>query len=314
VLSDRKHIQLPRIGMIKTHESTRKLSRRLEQGTARILAATISRRADRWYVSFTVEVQCAMPPHNERSTVVGVDAGIRYLAVLSTGPSYISNPRALEQLLPKLRRLDRALARRQLNSKRRARIRRRRARVYARATNVRQDALHKLTTGLAREHGVVVVEKLNLAGMLHNRRLARALADTGMAELRRQLAYKTRWYGAKLVIAGPFYPSSKRCSGCGWTKAKLILAERMFKCEACALVIDRDLNAARNLARLADHVAQSGWETRNARGADVRPGLAWRSAGKREAGIGSDPGQTGTVDAQAPTTRLTATRRRSESR
>ena len=297
VLSDRKHIQLPRIGIIKTHESTKKLARRLEQGTARILAATISRRADRWYVSFTVEVQCAILPHNERSSVVGVDVGIRYLAVLSTGPSYVSNPRALEQLLPKLRRLDRAFARRQLNSKRRARIRRQRARVYARAVNVRQDALHKLTTRLVREHGAVVVEKLNLAGMLHNRRLARALADTGMAELRRQLAYKTRWYGAKLVIAGPFYPSSKRCSGCGWTKAKLVLAERMFRCEACALVIDRDLNAARNLAWLAEHVAQSGWETRNARGADVRTGLTGRSAGKREAGIGSDPSQTGTVDA-----------------
>jgi putative transposase len=133
--------------------------------------------------------------------------------------------------------------------------------------------------------------------MLHNRRLARALGDTGMAELRRQLAYKTRWYGAKLVTADPFYPSSKRCSGCGWTKAKFALAERMFECEACALVIERDLNAARNLARLAEHVAQSGWETRNARGADVSPGLAWRSAGKREAGFGSDPCQTGTVDA-----------------
>ena len=117
--------------------------------------------------------------------------------------------------------------------------------------------------------------------MLHNRRLARALADTGMGELRRQLAYKTRWYGATLVTADPFYPSSKRCSGCGWTKAKFVLAERTFRCEVCALVIDRDLNAARNLARLAEPVAQSGWETVNARGADVRPDMSGRSAVKR---------------------------------
>jgi putative transposase len=313
VLSDRKHVQLPRIGVIKTHESTRKLARRLEQGTARIMAATISRRADRWNVSFTVEIQTAIPSTNEMSSVVGVDVGIRHLAVLSNGPSFVENPRALERRLPRLRRLDQAVARRQPGSKRLARVRRQRARMYARAANIRQDALHTLTTRLAREHGVVVVEKLNLAGMLHNRRLARALADTGMGELRRQLAYKTRWYGATLVVADSFYPSSKRCSGCGWTKAKFILAERTFQCEACALVIDRDLNAARNLARLAESVAQSGWETENARGADVGPGLARQSALKREAGARFFLGETGTVDAQAPTTRLTSIRR-SESR
>lgn len=297
VLADRKHVQLPRIGVIKTHESTRKLARRLEQGSARIVAATISRRADRWYVSFTVEIQANIPSVNGRSSVVGVDVGIRHLAVLSKEPSFIPNPRALEYLLPKVRRLDRVLARRQPNSKRRAQAKRQRARMYARAASVRQDALHKLTSGLARGHGVVVVEKLNLAGMLHNRRLARALADTGMGELRRQLAYKTCWYGATMVVADSFYPSSKRCSGCGWTKAKLALAERTFRCEACALVIDRDVNAARNLATLAQSVAQSDWETQNARGADVGPGVTRRSALKREAGTRFLLGQTGIVGA-----------------
>lgn len=297
VLADRKHVHLPRIGVIKTHESTRKLARRLEQGTARIVAATISRRADRWYVSFTVEIQTNIPSVNGRSSVVGVDVGICHLAVLSNESLFVPNPRALEQLLPRLRRLDRALARRQPNSNRRARAQRQRARMYARAACVRQDALHKLTSRLARGHGVVVVEKLNLAGMLHNRRLARALADTGMGELRRQLAYKTWWYGATLVVADSFYPSSKRCSGCGWTKAKLALAERTFLCEECALVIDRDINAARNLARLAQSVAQSDWETQNARGADVGPGLARRSALKREAGTRFLLDQTGIVGA-----------------
>jgi IS605 OrfB family transposase len=129
--------------------------------------------------------------------------------------------------------------------------------------------MHKLTTSLASEHGIVVVEQLNMAGMLRNRRLARALADAGLAELRRQLGYKTSWYGSRLVIADRFYPSSKTCSACGWVKAKLTLAERTFTCEACGLRIDRDLNAARNLAKLAQHVARSGRETRNARGADI---------------------------------------------
>ena len=303
VLPDRKHIQLPRIGVIKTHESTRKLARRLEQGTARILAATISHRADRWFVSLTVEVQRTIPAGNGKSSVVGVDVGVRHLAVLSTG-AVIPNPRALESSLRKLRRLNRRLARRTPGSQRRNQTRRRLARVHARAANLRRDALHKLTSSLATQHGTIVVEQLNVAGMLRNRRLARAISDAGMGELRRLLAYKTQWYGAALVVADPFYPSSKTCSACGWAKAKLTLAERTFCCEICRLRMDRDLNAARNLAQLVQSVAQSGWETRNARGADQKPQLAGQVAVKREAGTSRRLGKTGTVGAHAPTARI----------
>jgi putative transposase len=294
VLPDRKHVQLPRIGIIRTHESTRKLARRLEQGTARILAATISRRADRWFVSFTVEVQRAIPARNGRASVVGVDVGVRHLAVLSTGQTIV-NPRALEGSSRRLRRLNRELARRRPGSKRRSQSRRRLARVHARAANLRRDALHKLTTSLATQHGTVVIEHLNVAGLLRNRRLARAIADTGMAELRRLLGYKAVWYGCRLVVADPFYPSSKTCSACGWVKAKLTLAERTFCCEVCGLKIDRDLNAARNLARLTKSVAQSGWETPNARGVDVSPGLAGQTTTKREAGTRFCPDKAGTA-------------------
>jgi IS605 OrfB family transposase len=300
VLPARKHIQLPRIGVVRTHESTRKLARRLEQGSARILAATVSRRADRWYVSFTVEVQRAIPASNGKSSVVGVDVGIRHLAVLSTGAT-IPNPRALEGSLRKLRRLNRELARRTPGSRRKNRTSRRLARVHARAANIRRDALHKLTTDLATQHGAVVVEQLNVAGLLRNRRLARAIADTGMAQLRRQLAYKSTWYGSRLVVADPFFPSSKTCSGCGWVKAKLTLAERTFCCEACGLKVDRDLNAAHNLARLVQSVAQSGWETQTARGADQKSQLAGQVAMKREAGAEPGSGETGTVQPQGRT-------------
>jgi putative transposase len=165
---------------------------------------------------------------------------------------------------------------------------------------LRRDALHKLTTSLTTQHDTVVVEHLNVAGMLHNSHLARAVADTGLAELRRQLGYKTIWYGATLVVADRFFPSSKMCSGCGWVKAKLALAERTFQCEACGLWIDRDLNAARNLAKLVESVAQSGWETRNARGADRKPQLAGQVARKREAGTECCSGQSGTADPQGP--------------
>ena len=132
---------------------------------------------------------------------------------------------------------------------------------------------------------------------MRNRPLARALADSGMAELRRLLTYKTRWYGSHLMVADPFYPSSKTCSSCGWVKAKLTLGERNFNCGSCGLLLDRDLNAARNLANLMKNVAQSGWETGNARGADIRPGLAGQTVVKREAGAGSSPDKTGSVDA-----------------
>jgi putative transposase len=304
VLHDRKHVQLPRIGVLKTHESTRKLARRLEQGTARILAATISRTADRWFVSFTVEIQRHVQIDTGKAAVVGVDAGIRHLAVLSTG-RVIPNPKALERSLRKVRRLNRQLHRRKPGSIHRRQTRQRLARVHARAASLRRDALHKLTTALATEHGVLVVEQLNLAGMVRNRHLARALSDSGLAELRRQLAYKTVWYGSRLIVADRFYPSSKTCSACGWVKAKLTLAERTFNCEACGLRIDRDLNAARNLAKLAPHVAQSGWETLNARGADHKTQPTGQVAKKREPSSPVRDGrETGTVGAQAPTALL----------
>jgi IS605 OrfB family transposase len=281
VLPDRQHVQLPRIGILKSHESTRKLARRLEQGSARILAATITRTADRWYVSFTVEVQRAIPQGNGHDTVIGVDVGVRHLATLSTEAT-VPNPRALQRSLRKLRRLNRQLARRKLGSKRRRITRDKLARVHARAANLRRDALHKLTTTLAIDYGTIVIEELNLAGMVRNRHLARALSDVGLAELRRQLTYKTGWYGSRLVVADRFYPSSKTCSACGWVKAKLTLAERTFTCEACGLRLDRDLNAARNLATLTQHVAQSGWETQNSRGADRKTQPAGQVAVKRE--------------------------------
>jgi putative transposase len=196
VLSDRKHVQLPRIGILKTQESTRKLARRLEHGTARILAATVSRTADRWHVSFTVEVERCIPVSNRKPTVVGVDVGVYHLAVLSTGES-VPNPRALESVQRSRRRLQRQWNRqeryrkaagRERPSRRQLRTRQRIARLEARAANIRGHELHQLTTRLVRDYGIIVVEQLNVAGMLNNRRLARVLADAGFGQIRRLLA------------------------------------------------------------------------------------------------------------------------------
>jgi IS605 OrfB family transposase len=287
VLPDRHHVQLPRVGVIRTHESTRKLARRLEQGTARILAATISRQADRWFVSFTVQVQRAERTRRRPEAVVGVDVGIHQLAVLSTGQR-IANPAPLQGALRRLRRLNRRLARRHgprtPDGKRRTpsagwrQTRGQLARAHARVTNLRRDRLHKLTSELAGSYGTVVVEQLNVAGLLRNRRLARRLADAGLAELRRQLGYKMTWAGGRLVQADMFFPSSKTCSGCGHVKAKLPLSVRVFQCDCCGLVVDRDLNAAVNLAKLVDRttVAGSGPETLRARAGITQPLGGWR--------------------------------------
>jgi putative transposase len=305
VLPDRKHVQLPRLGILKTHESTRKLARRIEKDTARVLAATISRTADRWYVSFTVEVERSIPVSNCRPTVLGVDVGVNHLAVLSTGER-VSNPRALESVQRSRRRLQRRWSRRERSrmaegrerpSRRQLRTRRQLARLEARAANIRSNELHQLTKRLVSNHGAIVVEQLNVIGMLRNRRLARVVADAGFGEIRRLLRYKAVWYGATLVVADLFYPSTKTCSGCGAAKGKLPLAQRIFRCEGCGAVIDRDLNAARNLAKLVVDVAGRGPETGNARRVDIRPGLAGLTAVKREAGTGRGPGETGTVGA-----------------
>jgi putative transposase len=255
---DRRHVQLPRIGLVRTHESTRKLARRIGVGTARIRSVTVSCRRGRWQASFSVEIDRADRAPARPAGTVGVDVGITHLAVLSTG-EMVPNPRPLEHAQRRLRRLNRQAARRtgpdrrtgQRPSARWRTTQARIARAHARAANLREDGLHQLTTRLAATYGTVVVEDLNVAGMLKNRRLARKIADAGFGTLRRQLAYKTAWRGGRLAAAGRFYPSSKTCSGCGAVKAKLALSERTYRCPSCGLVLDRDLNAARNLAALA---------------------------------------------------------------
>jgi putative transposase len=261
---DRHHVVLPRLGRLHTHESTRKLARRLEQGTARILSATISRQAGRWYVSFTCQVQRAIGGPRRPAARIGVDVGIRHLAVLSDGRQ-IPNPAPLQQALRQLRRLNRQLARRhgprapdgtpRAPSTGWQQGKQRLGRAHGRVANLRRNHLHHLTGALAASYGVVVVEHLNVAGMLRNHRLARRLADAGFGELRRQLTYKCAWAGGRLVQADTFYPSSKTCSGCGHVKAKLPRSEQTYRCQHCGLACDRDLNAARNLAALVDATA-----------------------------------------------------------
>ncbi|MGC5018445.1 IS607 family element RNA-guided endonuclease TnpB [Micromonospora sp. DT47] len=304
---DRKHVVLPRLGRLKLHESARKLARRVDAKTARILSATVRRDGGRWHVAFCVEVDRADRIPTGPNATVGVDVGLRHLAVLSTG-ELVPNPRHLDTAGLRTRRLLRRMSRRVGPDRRTGRhpsnrweaTRAQVARAHSRVANLRRDGLHKLTTRLASEYGTIVIEDLNVAGMLRNRRLARHIADAGFAELRRQLAYKTRWYGGRLILADRWYPSSKTCSGCGTVKAKLALSERTYTCTTCGLALDRDLNAARNLAALAREVTTAGSGSVAGRGANRKTRSSGQRAMKRQPGA-AKAGQTGTVPPQGGT-------------
>ncbi|QUH00784.1 transposase [Saccharopolyspora erythraea] len=268
--SDRRHVKLPRIGTVRTHESTRKLARHVGRGTARIRSATVPYQSGRWFVSFSVEIARTDPAPAQPHTAVGVDLGVKSLAVLSTG-EIVPNPKHLEVSQRELRRLQRQASRRvgpdrRANQKPSNRWRKTQARIeklHTRIANARRDELNKLTTHLVRTHGAIVLEDLNVSGMMRNRRIARHVAGVGMAEIRRQIEYKAAWAKVHCHIADRWYPSSKTCSDCGGVKAKLRLSERTFTCDRRGMSMDRDLNAARNLAALVETSSHSWWATEN---------------------------------------------------
>lgn len=261
--ADGRHVTLPRLGTIRTHEPTVKLLDRIQAGTARILSATVRHERGRWFVSFQAEVKRDLVRVTRPDVAVGIDLGVKTLAVMADSTGEIRtapNPGHYDRAREQLRRASRVVSRRQgpdrrtgqQPSKRWEKANAQRNKVHHRVANLREDALHKLTTAVAAEYGTVVAEDLNVAGMLRNRRLARQIADAGFGEIRRQLDYKTRQrHATRLVVANRWYPSSKTCSRCGAVKAKLPLHVRTYECDACALIIDRDDNAALNLAALA---------------------------------------------------------------
>ena len=263
---DGRHVRLPRVGVIRTKETTTSLLAQIDTAGARVLSVTVSEQAGRWFASFTTQVE-RQASSRAGSGPVGVDVGVKHLAVVSTG-EMVANPKHLSRCARRQARMQAQLSRRRgpanapRASKRWQATKARLARTHRRAANARADGLHKLTTRLARTHTVIVVEDLNVAGMTAaapgRRRpkagLNRAVLDVAPGELRRQLDYKTAWYGSALVVADRWYPSSKTCSRCKTVKAKLSVAERVFCCDHCGLVIDRDLNAAINLACLVETI------------------------------------------------------------
>jgi len=208
----------------------------------------VSREPDgRWYVTFTVDT-VQPEPLPETGHAVGVDHGVKDFAVTSDGEK-IANPRHLDRKARNLTRYQRRLAHRKVRS-------------------ARRDFLHRASTRLVRENDIIVIEDLNVSGMVRNRRLARAISDCGWGEFRRQLEYKCERARHELVVIDRWYPSSKTCSACGHLLAGLSLSTRHWTCPSCRARHDRDINAAKNI--LAAGLAVARGSPGDACGADVR--------------------------------------------
>ena len=235
IVSNNK-IQVPKLGILKTYE-------RLPQVQPK--SVTISRQADRWFISFRIEIESKT---SSLDSAVGVDLGVKNLATLSTG-EVIAGAKSYKKYEYKLRRLQWLNRHKLIGSSNWKKAQIQIARLHRKIANIRKDTLHKLTTILAKNHGVIVIEDLNVSGMLANHKLAKAISDMGFYEFRRQLEYKCQLYGSKLVIVDRWFPSSKTCSNCSVKKETLSLGERVFKCDSCGFECDRDLNAAINLSK-----------------------------------------------------------------
>ena len=239
-------VHVPKLGWVNMAEKLR--------FNGKIMSARITSKAGRWYISIVVEVPIKTDAsRNNRHCMqkhksVGIDLGINKLATLSTGEVF-ENQKVLRQQLSKLKRLNRQLSRQQKGSKRWQKTKRKLQRLHERIANQRADYIHKMTTWIAQNYGFIATEDLNVAGMVRNRRLALSLSDASFGEIVRQLEYKSSWLGGEVQKVDMFFPSSKKCSGCGRINSQLTLSDRVFDCPNpdCSLVLDRDLNAAINI-------------------------------------------------------------------
>ena len=257
------HVRIPKLGGVRMHEPLRVIGH--------VVSGTISRIADRWYLSVSVEIPDPPIVHRQNHTVCGVDLGISAMATLSPGEK-IAGPKSYAAALKQLQHVQRQYSRQMEAAKTRAGLKpgqaipkgmhiprsanmkktpQRLARIHARMAHIREDFLQKLTTDLVRRFDVMVIEDLHVAGMLKNHHIARAMADMGFGEFRRQLEYKATQAGVPLIVANRWFPSSKLCAACGYKMATMPLSVRTWTCPACDTLHDRDVNAAINLQHVA---------------------------------------------------------------
>ena len=239
-------IQLPRIGKIKLKEKNY-----IPTKDIKVMSVTCSEMAGHWFVSVSCEIE--IPNPDVGTEVVGIDLGIKSLAITSDGRVF-ENPKALRNNLKKLARLQRKLSRQTVGSNNRKKTKTKLSRLYYKISNIRKDNLHKVTSAIVKaktKPETIVIEGLNVIGMIKNRKLSQAISDVGFYEFRRQIEYKSKWGGVNVLVAPMFFPSSRLCNVCGNKNEELKLSDRVWVCENCETKLDRDLNAAINLANLS---------------------------------------------------------------
>jgi len=229
-----KKIRIPKLGWVNMTEELR--------FTGKLMSATISRIADKWFVSISVEIPDAPEcSDNQVHSAVGVDLGVKTLATLSDGTIF-ENPKSTQKHEKKIRRLNKSLARKVKGSENWKKTKKKLAKAHYRIACVRKDALHKLTHFLASNYSHVCIEDLNVSGMVKTHKLARAISDCGFSEFRRQVGYKA----LHVQVVDRFFPSSKMCSHCGQIH-DMPLNQRVMKCDCGIGSMDRDLNASKNI-------------------------------------------------------------------
>ena len=237
IRNDGKRIKLPAIGWVRLAEPL---------PLTAIHNCVVSRQANKWFIAIKYDVQLPEMPLNRPST--GVDIGIKELAVCAHGEVF-ANPKAYRRMSKKLKHLQRAVSRKVKGSNNLTLAIRSLAKLHAKVSNIRKDAIHKLTHYLAKNHSVIKIEDLSIKAFLKNHKLAGAIADCGMYEFRRQLEYKTQKFSSQLVLVDRMFPSSQICSNCGNHRHKMPLKQRVYMCPDCGHTEDRDLNAAKNIER-----------------------------------------------------------------
>jgi putative transposase len=302
-----RSVTLPGIGRIGVHDDTRRLRRLLAKGRAKILFATVSQHAGRWWVSLNSEAAELHPAYQhpardpaDHGGWVGVDCGLSAFVVAADVDGkevarITDAAKALAAGMKQQRRLAKSLSRKQKGSHNRREAAAKLGRHHHHVANVRRHFLHWVSNVLVKTHDRLVIEDLKVSGMLANHHLARAISDAGWAEFARQLKYKQRWRGGDLVVADRWYPSSKLCPACGAINTGLTLADRVFTCR-WGYSADRDCNAAVNLARWG--------ETDDDPSIDPRTPKQWGRAtsARRRDGAGQHPscaGETSPDDAGA---------------